>query len=67
MGTIIEEYRKRVADDELEADPAQAEVAARLDALDADLAVYQRKSYSASMLRRRVSTFGGPSAAARRC
>ena len=44
MGTIIEEYRKRVADDELEADPAQAEVAARLDALDADLAVYQRKS-----------------------
>jgi cell division protein ZapE len=41
MGNILDGYRQRLADGELEPDAAQADVAARLDALDAQLASYR--------------------------
>jgi len=38
MGTIIEGYEERLAEHEIEPDPAQASLAARLDALQSELA-----------------------------
>jgi cell division protein ZapE len=50
MGTIIEGYQQRLAENEIEPDPAQAVVAARLDALQDALLAHQRKRSSLSRL-----------------
>ena len=44
MGTSLDGYRRRLAENEIEPDAAQAEVAARLDALDGKLASYRPKN-----------------------
>ncbi|XOC87806.1 cell division protein ZapE [Hyphomicrobium sp. DY-1] len=44
MAKILEGYRRRLAENEIESDPAQAEVAARLDALEMQLASYKPKN-----------------------
>ncbi|WP_415072051.1 cell division protein ZapE [Hyphomicrobium sp.] len=44
MATILEGYQRRLASNEIEHDPAQAEVAARLDALETKLAAYRPKN-----------------------
>jgi cell division protein ZapE len=44
MGTILDGYQQRLAENEIEPDAAQAEVAARLDALETKLSVYRPKN-----------------------
>jgi cell division protein ZapE len=44
MGTILDGYRRRLAENEIEPDVAQTEIAARLDALDQKLASYRPKN-----------------------
>jgi cell division protein ZapE len=44
MGTIIEGYRRRLTEHEIEPDAAQAALAARFDALETELAAYRKKN-----------------------
>jgi cell division protein ZapE len=44
MGTIIDGYQRRLAEHEIEADAAQAALAARLDVLETQLATYRPKT-----------------------
>ncbi|MFA5957322.1 cell division protein ZapE [Hyphomicrobium sp.] len=56
MATVLDGYRRRLADNEIEPDAAQAAVATRLDALDKELASYRPKNGVLSKL------FGKPAA-----
>jgi cell division protein ZapE len=56
MGTISDGYRQRLAQNEIESDAAQAALAARLDALETQLAAYRPKNGGLSKI------FGKPQA-----